>query len=151
MKIVLSVCFLLLTFAGYSQDSTIASSPKGVTAVKKDPRLDILAKKEADYNDALASGMRSTKGYRLMLLSTTDRAQAMSIRTQLLQRYPDQKVYTTFELPNIKLKFGNFVEREDADKMRQEITKSKLITTNIYIVPETVEVKVDKTKDNATL
>ncbi|MFZ4059481.1 MAG: hypothetical protein ACOYKE_15160, partial [Ferruginibacter sp.] len=78
---------------------------------------------------------------------TTDRTYAMSIRSKLLQRYPDQKVYMSFQPPYIKLKFGNFAEKADAEKVKKELSDSKIITNNIYVVPENVELKGDKNKD----
>ena len=121
--------------------------PSGTITVKKDRRLDVLAKKEAEFNDILASMPRAGKGYRLMLLSTNDRSMAMSLRAGLLERFPEQKIYMSFQPPYIKLKFGNFMEKADADKYKDEIIKSRLVTGNIYLVPETIEIKPDKDKD----
>lgn len=119
----------------------------GKVTVIKDSRLDELAKKEAVFNEASAKKTKAGKGYRLMVLSTNDRTQAMAVRAKLLQRYPDQKVYTIFQPPYIKLKFGDFVEKADAENVRKDIIKSKMITNNIYVVPDTIEVKPDKTKE----
>ncbi len=119
----------------------------GIIRIFKDPRLNTFAKKELEYNESLAYGPKSGKGFRLMLLSTNDRNLAMNIRAQLLQKFPDQKVYMSFQPPNIKLKFGNFVEKEEAEKYKKEIARQKIISNNIYIVPEIVEIKVDKTKE----
>ena len=134
-----------------AQSSIIAdTASQGKIIVYKDSRLDILAKKEAAFNDAntFSLGPRSAKGYRLMLLSTSDRPAAMRVRAQLLQRFPEQKVYMSFQPPYIKLRFGNFVEKADAEKYRKEIIRTKLVTNNIYLIPETIEVKPDKDKDS---
>lgn len=119
--------------------------PKGMVTINKDPRIDILGKKMAEYNakNAYLNG-RTAKGYRLMLLSSNDRNMAMKLRSQLLQLYPDQGVYMSFQSPYIKLKFGNFLEKDDAERMRKEIMNRNLVPGNIYIVPETIEVKPDK-------
>jgi hypothetical protein len=71
----------------------------------------------------------------------------MKIRAQLLQTYPEQKVYMTFQAPFIKIKFGNFVEKTDAEKYRKLITTAKIVTNNVYVVAEIVEVKADKNKE----
>ena len=86
---------------------------EGKVTVYKDSRLDILAKKEAAFNEAngYSLGPRSAKGYRLMLLSTNDRPAAMRLRAELLQRFPEQKVYMSFQPPYIKLRFGNFADK----------------------------------------
>jgi hypothetical protein len=70
----------------------------------------------------------------------------MAVRAKLLQQFPDQKVYMTFQFPYIKLKFGNFVEKADAERFRDLLTKMQIVTTNVYVVPEVVEVKPDKVK-----
>ena len=80
-----------------------------------------------------------------MLLSTADRAQAMQLRSNLLQQYPDQKVYMVFVTPYIKIKFGNFTDKSEAEKMRKQLAKSKIVPGNIYLLPEMVEQRPDKT------
>jgi len=65
-----------------------------------------------------------------------------------LQNFPEQKVYMTFQPPYIKVKFGDFLEKDDADRYKTEIANDKIVTTNIYIVSEMVEIKPDKSKDN---
>ena len=89
---------------------------KGTITIHKDARIDMLGKKMAEYNESLSSKMKMVNGYRLMLLSTNDRAMAMQIRSQLLQQYSDQKVYMIFQSPYIKLKMGNYTERPEAEK-----------------------------------
>ncbi|MCW3093114.1 MAG: hypothetical protein JWP81_4183 [Ferruginibacter sp.] len=131
-----------------TNDSTVYL---GKVTVFKDNRLDILAKKEAEFNEAIALGPKSARGYRLMVLSTSDRAQAMNLRARLLQKFPEQKVYMSFQPPYIKLKFGNFLERAEADEYKKEITNNRLVTTNIYLVPEIIEIKPDKNKEKDTL
>lgn len=148
------IAFLLLLSlagkSGFSQTSTTDSLPQGTVTVIKDNRLDVLAKKELAYNESLNSGLRSGKGYRLMLLSTNDRTVAMNLRSKLLQYYPDQKVYMTFQLPYIKVKFGNFPEKEEADRIKKEILKNKLVTSTIYVVQELIEIKPDPNKEKET-
>ena len=122
----------------------VDSSQATKIVVNKDFRLDILAKKEADINEAnnkLAA--RSAMGYRLQVLSTNDRALAMKTRTQLLQQYPDQKVYMLYQAPYVKLKFGNFTSKQEAEKYKNQISRM-LNGASIYVVPERIEVKPEK-------
>ena len=140
---ILSVSCIL----SYAQNDTKADSTNNNNIViNKDPRLNTLAKKEAEFNDANGAllGGKAARGYRLMLLHTNDRALAMKVRAQLLQNFPEQKVYMSFQPPYIKLKFGDFLDKDEADKYKTEITDDKIVTTNIYILPELVEVKPDK-------
>jgi len=130
-----------------AQNAVIDSVVTGKVTVIKDSRLNVLAEKEAAFNEALVYATKSGKGYRLMVLSTADRAMAMKVRAQLLQNYPDQKVYMSYQPPYIKLKFGNFLTKENADNSRKELLKTKLITNNIYLVPENIEIKPDKNRE----
>ncbi len=149
MKKTFIVLFFTLSIVLAKAQVTVTkdTAGDGTVTIFKDPRLDILAKKEASFNETYTMGPRSARGYRLMVLSTNDRPLAMNVRSKLLQRYPDQKVYMSFQPPNIKLRFGNFVEKEDADRYKKEILKSKLVSNNIYLLPEIIEVKPDKDKD----
>lgn len=144
MKRTLSVILLLTIVTKLcAQDSTIAPVYTGKVMVIKDPRLDILAKKELEFNTL---GMKAAKGYRLLVMNSNDRDKVMAVRAKLLQQFPDQKVYMTFQFPYIKLKFGNFVEKPDAERFRDMLAKTQIVTTNIYVIPEIVEVKPDKLK-----
>ncbi len=95
--IFLFLCSISLHLFGQTTD-TLLSVPRVI--IHKDPRLDILAKKQAEIN-ALAAKLaaRSAMGYRLQVLSTNDRELAMRTKTQLLQRFPEQKAYMSYQLP----------------------------------------------------
>jgi hypothetical protein len=83
-----------------------------------------------------------------MVISTSDRELAMKVRAQLYQYFPDQKQYMSFQMPNTKIKFGNFLDRSQADQARKKIMAMKLVTNNIYVLPDTVEMKVEKKDPN---
>lgn len=146
-KTVLSLFVLLIVAVVNAQTPVTDSVVTGKVTVTKDPRLEILAKKEAEFNAAANLGPKAAKGYRLLVVNSNDRNYAMKVRAQLLQNYPEQKVYMTFQAPFIKLKFGNFVEKADAEKYRTMLTRAKIVSSNIYLVPEIVEVKPDKNKE----
>ena len=93
-------------------------------------------------------GPTSGRGYRLMVISTNDRLLAMKVRSELYQFFPDQKQYMTYQLPNIKIKLGNFPERSEAEQARKLIMSLKLVPNNIYILAETIELKPEKKDPN---
>jgi len=142
-----TLLFLLaLCFYSHFVSAQLAVKDTGYNKVIifKDPRLDLLAKKEMEFN---ANSVRSAKGYRLFVLKSNDRNEVMRVRSQLLQTFPDQKPYMIFQAPFIKLKFGDFVEKADAEKARDLILKTKIVPGSVYLVPEIVEVKPDKNKE----
>jgi hypothetical protein len=149
----LSIAFLFGCTLSYAQNTVVSDSTKNSNVIiNKDPRLDVLAKKESEFNDAnmVLSGGKYVRGYRLILLSTSDRALALKIRSKLLQNFPDQKVYMSFQPPYIKLKFGDFLDKDEADKYKTDISNAEIISGNIYIVPDLVENKQDKTKQTTS-
>ena len=137
----------LFTIDGFSQDlsrDTVITSEHSV--VRKDKRVDLFGKKMAEYNESLALKIQLVDGYRLMLLNTTDRNLAMKVRSTLIQKFPEQKLYMTFLSPYIKIKVGNFLDRDEAEKVSKQIAALNLIPGNIYLLNEKVEQKpVDKT------
>ena len=147
MKKTISIICIGFCFTATAQTAPVDSAGTGKVTVIKDSRLDELAKKEAGFNEAINQSTKAGRGYRLMVLSTNDRPLAMKVRAQLLQNYPDQKIYMLYQPPNIKLKFGDYVEKDEAESMRKDILKSKIVTGNIYVVPDKVEIKPEKNKD----
>ncbi len=146
MKIIISIILFLTVSSGlFAQDVSMDTSNIPKVTVNKDPRLDILAKVEADFN---SMSTRFAKGYRLFVLKSNDRDYAMKVRSYLLQNFPEEKVIMTYQSPFIKMKFGDFVEMKEAERYRDMIMRGGVVTGNIYIVPETVEVKPDKIKED---
>jgi hypothetical protein len=141
MKVLFLLSFHLSVALGViAQDSTIVAGNK----FNRDNRLDQLGVKMLEYNESLSQKIQLVDGFRLQLLSTTDRNQLMKVRSELIRLYPDQKLYTIFQTPYLKLKLGNFINKQDAEKFKKMLIDSKLITGSIYLVPEKVELKPDK-------
>ena len=139
-KLIFSILCLtaLRSFAQTDSSNTIP------VIIHKDFRLDILARKEAELNLAAAkAAARTGMGYRLQVLSTNDRDLAMKTRTQLLQRYPDQKVYMSFQAPYVKLTFGNFTTKQEADLYKNQISRM-LGGASVYTLAQRIEVKPEK-------
>lgn len=141
-KIFFLLVIVLFTLRLSAQTSpTKDTATTGKITIYQDSRMDTLVKKEIESNEIYMLGPKLTKGYRLMLLNTNNRTAAMNLRAQLLKRYPDQKVYMSYQPPYIKIKFGNFADEEEAEKFKKEIIKVKIVANNIYVLPEIVETK----------
>jgi hypothetical protein len=118
--------------------SVFACSTDTVIMVK-DTRLDLLVAKQSQINKrtAMMTSAGLYKGYRLQVISTAKRDDANKMKTDLMNRFPDQKTYTLFQSPNFKVRIGNFLKKEDAEKYRNQI--SKFFPKGIYIVEDTIE------------
>ncbi len=129
----------------FAQQDTRDTSFIAKVTVTKDPRIDMLAKVQFEVNKNMS---RFGKGYRLFVLKSNDREYAMKVRSYLLQNFPEEKVIMTYQSPFIKMKFGDFVEKKDAEKIRDQILKGGVVTGNIYVVPDTIEIKPDKSEQD---
>ncbi|MEN9883604.1 MAG: hypothetical protein RLZZ420_821, partial [Bacteroidota bacterium] len=73
--------------------TTVAQIGKSVH-VKRDPRVDKLVEKQIEINNLSAQGrIVIEQGYRLLVVSTNKRDQAMEVRSVLLKEYPEYKTY----------------------------------------------------------
>lgn len=141
MKILLFLTALILSV------SCLAQAEAGV-AVHKDPRIDILLKKQAEANDLSTRNTvkrRSAKGYRLLVISTNNRNDAMAARAKILTSFPDLKPYMWYQAPYYKLKVGNFTSRDDARAHQKRLASA--FPGNIFIMNDTVEIKPEDAKE----
>lgn len=122
--------FLCCAMLSWASDSVI---------VKKDPRLDLLTAKQAQINKrtAMMTSNGQYKGYRIQVISTTNRDQAFKIKTELLGRFPDQKSYTSYQSPLFKVRIGNFLKKEDAEQFRK--TLNRFYPKGVYVVEDIIE------------
>lgn len=141
------ICILIYNFSfSQTSDSLNMQNENGVV-VFKDSRLDILANKQTELNTALLKlQARTAQGFRLMVLNTSDKDYAFKVRAELLQKFPEQKPYMWFANPYIRIKFGNFKTKEEAEPYRKDISKM-LGGATIYLIPETIEVDPGKDFD----
>ena len=140
-------CLLVITCAAtvlFAQGTVADTTVVTKVTVNKDPRLDILAKAQVDIAKMSA---RFAKGYRLFVLKTNNREYAMKVRAYLLQNFPEEKVIMTYQSPFIKMKFGDFEDKEAAEKCKNLIIRGGVVTGGIYVVPDTIELKPDKIKE----
>ena len=139
MKTGMFLLILLCSFTGFSQDTSSV-------VVHKDPRIDLLIKKEADINLAIKrASSRTAKGYRLMVINTAKRDEAISAKTRIYTYFPELKAYLIYQSPYFKLKAGNFRTRDEAEKYQKEL--SVYFPKGVFIISETIEVKPEKDND----
>ena len=144
-KIFCLVLIIMLASQIFAQKGSSDTDVIAKVTINKDPRLDVLAKAQVDM---AKTASRYVKGYRLFVLKSDNREYAMKVRAYLLQNFPEEKVIMTYQSPFIKMKFGDFVDKESAEKCKNLIVKGGVVTGGIYIVPDTIELKPDKTEQD---
>jgi hypothetical protein len=148
MKRLLFLLSLLIGVGVSAQDSIAYDGPAVV--VHKDPRIDLLVKKQAYVNIAVkkASG-HTMKGYRLLVVNTNSRDEAIAAKTKIYTHFPDQKAYLTYQSPFFKLKAGNYQTRDEA-KRYQDLMNT-IFPKGVFIINDIIEVKPEKEADEAPL
>ncbi|MFV0604729.1 MAG: SPOR domain-containing protein [Niabella sp.] len=136
--------FLMVLFIS----SQVMAQQAASVSVYKDPRIDVLIKKQAEVNDYStrnASKRRNTKGYRLLVASTSNRNDAIAARTKVLTYYPELKAYMYHQSPYFKVTAGNFLTRADAAAYQKRMNAN--FAGGVFIINATIEVKPEDIKD----
>lgn len=138
MKKLLFLASLFLLKTSFAQENTNPTAPSLV--VHKDDRIDALVKKQAAINERSRriSG-RTMRGYRLMVLNTNNREEAIAAKTKVYTHFPDQKAYLTYQSPFFRLKAGNFKTRDEA--RRYQSLMNALFPKGVFIISDVIEVK----------
>jgi hypothetical protein len=92
MKKIFIAFSLLMALGSFAQNSprTSADSASGKTdsssiTIHKDPRLDLLVNKQIQINEEISRETRkSGKGFRIMVISTISRDEAMAAKTTII-------------------------------------------------------------------
>lgn len=110
-------CSLLIVLDLFAGDTLPVAHRDTVTniAVKKDQRIEILNQKYALGNKKqVKPHMVRAWGYRLQVISTQNRKDALDLKADLLRRFPDQQVYLLYQSPQFRVRLGNFRTRQEA-------------------------------------
>lgn len=130
-----SLLVVLDLFAGDSlpaarRDSTIPIE------VKKDARIDILNQKFALGNrKQVKPHMVRAWGYRLQVISTQNRKDALALKADLLRRFPEQQVYLLYQSPLFRVRLGNFRTRQEAQAF---ISSSLADHPGVFVVRDVI-------------
>ena len=117
-----------------------AQTDSGLVTVYKDPRVNMLVKKQAQINEETTRNNRRTMpGFRLQVLNTTDRKNAIEAKTKIYQLYPELRVYLQYQSPYYRLKAGNFKTRQEAEEYQESLARE--FKNSVFIVRDIIEVK----------
>lgn len=129
-QLITLIASILLSTTLWATDSVI---------VKKDARLDVITAKQIAINkrSTMLTSNGQYKGFRIQVVSTTNRDQAFKIKTDLLMKYPEEKTYVMFQSPYFKVRIGNFLKRADAEKFRKDLNKA--FPQGVFIVEDAID------------
>lgn len=127
--------FLFFTFLSFAFQLRASDT----IIVRKDERIDVLTSKQILVNkrSSMLTSSGQYKGFRLQVISTNDREKAFGIKSDLMNKYPEEKAYVMFQSPYFKVRIGNFIKREDANKFRKNL--NKLFPQGVFVVEDAIE------------
>lgn len=134
------VAFLIMAGTASAQKDS-----SGVV-VHKDPRIDLLVKKQIEYNEVITrEARRFVQGFRILVVNTNDRNKASDAKTKMYQEFPELRSYLEWKAPFYKLKVGDFKTREEADEYLEDI--KRVFPGGVYVVRDIIEVNPDKSAE----
>ncbi|MBP3253953.1 MAG: hypothetical protein J6M30_05560 [Bacteroidales bacterium] len=121
----LAACMLAIGHKAYSQTEVIA-----------DGRLQNILEKHVEYNRMA----KTVRGFRINVATFTGddaKNKAFSLKNQLLQAFPDQRVYVLFDEPNFNVRLGDYPTRLDAYsayiKLKNQVSTALIIQDYINL------------------
>ncbi|MBK6938139.1 MAG: SPOR domain-containing protein [Chitinophagaceae bacterium] len=150
MKLLFVILCLFASATLFGQNSqkitadTIGKSiDSSSVVVHKDARLDLLVKMQAAINEATTrEGRRTDKGFRLLIISTNSREEAIAAKTKVYSNFPELKAYLWHQSPYYKVKAGNFKDRKDAESYQRRL--NPYFSKGVFIMKDVIEVKPGK-------
>jgi hypothetical protein len=138
MKKILFLAALYISFNSFGQDSSSIT-------VHKDPRIDQLIKRQSQINEETTREARKAgKGYRLLVINTTKRDDAISAKAKVYTYFPELKAYLLYQSPYYKLKVGNFKERKEAEDYQKRM--KGYFPGGVFVMNDIIELKPEKDK-----
>ncbi len=122
------------------KDTTGKPADTNYVIIHKDPRVDLLIRKQAQINEETSRAARRTdKGFRLLIISTSSRDEALKAKTKVYTYFPELKAYLWHQSPYYKVKAGNFKDRKDAETYQKKL--NIYFPKGVFIMNDIIEVK----------
>jgi len=139
MKKIFFAFLIFIVYKSNGQDVVDSNS----IIVRKDPRIDLLVKKQAKINEETTRDARKTgKGFRLLVINTTKRDDAIAAKAKVYTNFPELKAYLLYQSPYYKLKVGNFKDRKEAEEYQKKM--KYYFPSGVFIMNDIIENKPEK-------
>ena len=132
-----AILILLLFGLVYSQDNADFISPSDFSDRKPDLPDIILPNfnDDSDYSNSInVDGL--VKGYRVQVMISENQEDLIEVKDSL-EKLIQEKIYIQFELPNYKLRVGNFSSRKKAELYRNKIVR--LGYKSAWVIPTLID------------
>ncbi|MFN4315584.1 MAG: SPOR domain-containing protein [Chitinophagaceae bacterium] len=142
MKLLFSLLtvFASSLLAAQTTATNVYDSAQSSVQVHKDSRIDLLMAKQAQINEETSRNARRTaKGFRIMIISTSSREEALSAKTTIYANFPELKAYLWHQTPFYKLKCGNFKDRKEAESYQTRL--NLYFPKGVYVISDVIEMK----------
>ena len=133
-----AILILLLFGIVYSQDNSDFISPSDFSDRKPD-LPDIILPNFSDDDSGYSNSINVdglVKGYRVQVAISENQEDLIDIKDNL-EKVIKEKIYIQFELPNYKLRVGNFSSRKKAELYRNKIVR--LGYRSAWVIPTLIE------------
>lgn len=141
MKYFILLPILLIT--GFALAQTDTSS----VVVHQDARVNELLMKQSEVNAAVRkANARTAKGFRLLVINTNQRNEAIAAKTKVYTNFPELKAYLVYRSPYFRLKVGNFRTREEAEQYQKSL--ANYFPKGVFIISDIVEITPEKDGGN---
>lgn len=84
------------------------------------------------------------KGYRVQIFTGSSRDEAIKAKALFIQKFPDIDNYLEYEVPNYKVRVGDFLSRWQAKELCAKINKTPVLSGNAFVVPSLVNAELPK-------
>ena len=147
MNKIFLVAAFLFSLNLFSQDTTWHKTvDTSSVIVHKDPRIDLLVKKQIQINEETTrDSRRNMPGYRIQVVSSTDRNKVYAAKSKVYQQFPDLRPYVIYQPPYYKLRVGNFRTQPEAEDFEKQL--SQLFPSGLYVIRDTIEVTPERLKE----
>lgn len=140
MKYFFLFAFVFTVAGAWAQDTS-------ALVIHKDSRMNVLLKKQGDVNAAIKkANARTARGYRLLVINTNKRNEAIAAKTKVYTNFPELKSYLVYQSPFFKLKVGNFKTREEALQYQKSL--GVFFPKGVFVIPDTIEITPENDTEN---
>ncbi len=109
----------LITFASQAQvENPVTFNSSADAYVIKDSRIDLLIQKQR-YLNTLA--LKNIMGYRVQVISTSNRAAANDARAKLMRLFPQYSTHLEYQSPYFRVRVGDFLQKDSAHALQEEL------------------------------